>query len=394
MSFAFEGSLSSSKSLFNRALIVQSFFPKLEIKGASHSEDVFYLQNSLKKWKNGETEFYVGEGGTTFRFLLLRLSRSQGCFRLKGKTRLFERPQEELKIILQNFGIATIWTTDSVGFETAGWQKPLHHIEIDNSVSSQFASSLLLNSWDLAFDLDFSLKGSGPSDSYFFMTLALCRSMGMVVHEKLESTGLSFHIPKFQKCSVSEFYVEPDVSSLFTLAALGAVSGKVLLKNFPFESLQPDLRFLHLFEQLGIFCQRAEEGLIIQKTHHLNSCDLNIQGCPDLFPVLVALCAGSKGTFKIFGAPQLKYKESDRLNKMSELLKLCGVKHVLFADGLTLYCDGSRPSRQINFSPESDHRLFMAATVLKASGFPLKILNPESVNKSFPEFLRIAESYL
>lgn len=101
--FKFEGSIESSKSITNRALIIQSYQPEIKLQFLSDSVDVRVLQKSLIDFKEGRREFFCADSGTAFRFLVLRLSREPGTWTIRGSERLLSRPQEGLlKLLHQN----------------------------------------------------------------------------------------------------------------------------------------------------------------------------------------------------------------------------------------------------------------------------------------------------
>ncbi len=52
--FAFVGQIPASKSLLNRALLVQSFYPQFQIVGDSDAEDVKVMREALFKFSQGE----------------------------------------------------------------------------------------------------------------------------------------------------------------------------------------------------------------------------------------------------------------------------------------------------------------------------------------------------
>ena len=114
-----------------------------------------------------------------------------------------------------------------------------------------------------------------------------------------------------------------------------------------------------------------------------------MQNCPDLFPVVSALCACIEGTSHLYGALHLAYKESDRIQETAKLLEKFERKVTILKDGLII--EGRSISTKndpsaFSFNPQEDHRMAMAAGLLKKTGAPIRILNPQVVNKSFPEF--------
>ena len=124
----------------------------------------------------------------------------------------------------------------------------------------------------------------------------------------------------------------------------------------------------------------------------------NLNSCPDLFPVLATLCAFAKGPSRLDGAPHLIFKESNRIQKSAELIHLLGVKTKLLSDGMEIipgsiehFPGESRGLKMesVPFDTDHDHRLAFAASLVKSQNYPIEILHPEVVNKSFPEFWEI-----
>ena len=110
-SFNFKGEVSSSKSYYNRALILSAYKKDLQIFGQSTSRDVVFLKSAIQEVKS---EMNVGEGGTTLRFLSFLVSRKPGVWSLKGSSRLFSRPQAEIQKILGALGVEVDLKPDSL----------------------------------------------------------------------------------------------------------------------------------------------------------------------------------------------------------------------------------------------------------------------------------------
>lgn len=387
----FRGHMSASKSLFNRALIIQSYFPDLQIEGDSVCEDVEELKKALqegqfifqnKPLSKGMQNFRIGLGGTSLRFLLFRLSRLEGNFLVQCEESLARRPHEEICEILYTLGVSLEKSNQDFVIESPGWQKPQIDLSVSMKRSSQFASALVLNAWQLPFDLKFSVSEQSVSDSYFAMTLKMCASLGMEVIQD----GLDFTIPKQQSVKKFKLQVEADMSSTFTLSCFAALFGKIEIDNMPLHSLQPDVQFLKIFEAMNIPWQKEKNILRVHKSSALKPIEVNLVDSPDLFPMLAVLCAFVRGKSFLKGASQLKYKESDRLSKIQELLDKSGVKNGREADGLWIEGGGVNGHQEFVFDPSHDHRLAMAAALLMRAGVKVRILHPEVVRKSYPEF--------
>lgn len=380
-SFRFKGEIPGSKSVFNRALIVKSYFSDLDLKGFSDCDDVRFMRSGLTQlFANQIVD--CGEGGTTFRFMAVRASRIPGTHTLKGTQRLLERPQQGLYHLLQQLGVVDIKQSGrDVVMTSRGWMP--HALKVDSSESSQYASALVLNAWGLDFDLNFEIIGNKVSESYFLMTVHFLKKMGM----KILNNGNHYTIPAGQALKVWQYRVESDLSSAFTIAAAGALSGEAVLENFPYQSHQPDKAFIDILKSMHVDLKELESSLVVKAPTKLKAIHANLFQSPDLFPVLAVLCSWAEGISRLDGAPQLVAKESNRIQKVADLFKLLGVSHQILSDGMIIHGNPQQQLKsKISFDPDQDHRMVMAASLMKLKGHDISILHPEAIHKSFPEF--------
>lgn len=392
----FDGLLNSSKSLMNRALIVQNFFPGLTIAGFSESEDVHAMKRSLSSGPQFD-DLNAASAGTTLRFLVPRVSREQGLFEIHGSERLFQRPQQDLITVMDALGVQLEFHHSSVRVQSQGWKNPKSSVLVSQALSSQFLSGVLLSSWNLPFDLVLKRQGSVEqlkSESYLQMTISLLRRLGMNISEQ----GAEIIVPAGQRVKVSEYSVEADMSSAFAVAAFSGCGHDIELLNMPDQSLQPDAVFPEVLKALGIEISFEDtdtknhlQKWTLKKAGSLKAISWDLRDQPDLFPVLAVLCSRAKGKSVLFGAAHLKLKESDRIQKTSELLTALRISHHPRADGIEIEGNPSAPqvSPVIHFSPDQDHRMAMAAALAKSFGYNLRIHDPEVVQKSFPQFWKL-----
>ncbi len=377
--FQFSGNLEISKSWMNRALILQSFDSNLQIFGKSNADDVVLLQKALEQFKNSESDFYIGLGGTTFRFLALRVSRKPGQYLIRGDKKLFLRPQSEIINILQQFGVMAAFTEAGLVIKSKGWQKPLAAVKVLAHESSQFLSALALSAVDLDFDFEIAAIEKITSSGYFQMTLDLLKFAGIKLGKA------------HQKINIDRLAGEVDISSAFSLISAGVLNGSVHISNWNSGTSQPDRKFLDFFKKMNIQFQAQENIFIISKQDSFNAIQADLSNCPDLFPVLAVLCAFANGESHLMNAPQLKYKESDRIEKTFELLSRCGFSVQKKSDGLIITGDQQHTYRAkdlILFDPDGDHRMAMAAGLLMLKGFPIRLPDLNVVNKSYPQFFQ------
>lgn len=380
--FYFQGDIPGSKSIFNRALIVKSFFPVLDLHGFSNCDDVRHMREGLKIFRD-RNRIDCGEGGTTFRFMALRVSRQKGVHTLEASPRLMQRPKGGLLDLLKQLGAQAQIKGNELFVISEGWKRPRSPLFIDTSESSQYASALVLNSWLLDFDLEFELTGPKVSESYFELTLEMVKEMGM----RIKKTERGYLIPAGQRISKLEWTVEPDLSSAFTMAAAGALAGEVTINNFPEKSSQPDLIFLDVFKKMKVDFTLDGHTLTVRQSPGMNSVEINLFQSPDLFPVLAVMCSWANGTSRLYGAPHLALKESNRIQRVADLFNLLGVEHQTLDDGMIIHGNPRQSlKRGVTFNPDQDHRMVMAAALMKIKGHGLKVEDPQAINKSFPEF--------
>lgn len=387
--FEFKGGLAASKSLMNRALIVQSWYPDLSIEGLSECEDVLHMMKAINKINAGDDHFFdVGDAGTTLRFLVTRLSRQRGSFIVKGSERLFSRPQQDLVDLITQFQVVIEKDSDrSFRIASQGWVVP-KELSVNMKKSSQFASGLLLNAWDLSQDLTIKLRNRGHSGSYLQLTIDFLQALGMEIIDQKEVIV----VPKNQRIHQYNVPIEPDMSSAFSLAACAVANGSILLQNFPLQSLQPDYRFVDILREAGvtILLDEKKNCLEIEKSTLIYGLDIDLSNNPDLFPVLAVLLSRAEGESRLRGLELLRYKESNRLQKVYELLIQlgfqCQIEEADFLiEGKLLH---DYPDL-FQLNPDQDHRIAMAAAVAQKQGANIDILNPKVVNKSFPEFWQV-----
>lgn len=383
--FTFIGKLAASKSILNRLLLVKGYCPELPVNGASDCDDVRFMKEGMAQINSGQ-DIQVGRAATVLRFLAVRASRLPGRHRFIGHRRLFERPHEELIKIFNQLGVMCTFTPESLTVESSGWKLHGDTLLVPSQRSSQFASAVLLNAWDLPFDLYVSLGPRKVSEGYWRMSVQIAQQLGM----KIDFWESDFRIVKKQIPRVSEISTEIDMGSAFVLAAIAALTGQATFLDFPEHSLQPDAHFVTILEAMGVPITLAKGHLKVEKAKRLNGVSVNLKSSPDLFPVLAALCALSDGESDLFGAPHLVHKESDRLRRLAEWIQQLGRAVEVKADGLIIRGEKPVPTGKVfSFDCDHDHRLAFAAAVFKAVGFNIEILNREVVSKSFPGFWNV-----
>ena len=120
------------------------------------------------------------------------------------------------------------------------------------------------------------------------------------------------------------------------------------------------------------------------KGFHVGSAD--VPRLIDEIPVLAVLAGRAAGQSVFEGVAELRVKESDRLEKTAELLRICGREVEVIGDEiLKVHGDPNAPFTAFEYDAEDDHRMAAAAMVasLCADG-PCQIHGMECLAVSYP----------
>jgi 3-phosphoshikimate 1-carboxyvinyltransferase len=389
----------SSKSMTHRALVLGALANgKTIINTPLKSEDTVVTKKVLKDLKvklisnenwtifggqlnAPETKLYCGESGTTLRFITAVAALIDGECILTGDASLKKRPIEALIQALNQLGIKATSTKGQLPVTVKGDGKiPGGNISIPGNISSQFISALLLVS-PLA-DNPVSIEISTPleSEPYVDMTIDAMRYFG--VNPISSEDYRSFTTP-LKSYRPTTFNVEGDWSSAAFLIAIGVLSGNVIIKNLNMNSKQADRKIIKIIELMEGNLELKKNAVRASKSK-LYSIEYDLRNCPDLFPIISALCSKARGESKLTGLKRLRIKESDRLQSMIIGLKRMGVKISRERESLIIR-GGALKGASID--PYNDHRIAMSFGVLGtiADG-ETAIRNAECVSKSYPEF--------
>lgn len=385
--------LDGSKSISNRALIIQALTPNpAAIHHLSTSDDTRALQNILE---SSGPEYDTGAAGTTFRFLTAYLAAQKKSCILTGSERMKNRPIGYLVEALRHLG-ADIEYLEKEGypplkFNPANLDKN-HELTIATDVSSQFISALLLIAPTLPKGLTLHLEGDMVSRSYIELTLHIMEYYG-VTHQW---DGLKITVPP-QEYQRKEFTVEADWSAASYYYGMAALVPHV---DFEMEGLgqntfQGDGILPTLYEKFGISTQFTEKGIVLKKSKDIipTHFEHDFIQCPDIAQTMAVTC-GALGTEGLFtGLQTLSIKETDRIAALQNELGKMDVSFVKMPEKFSsqtqkeYYMVSGKVEfpEEISFPTYEDHRMAMAFAPL-AMLHPIQIEEPEVVNKSYPQF--------
>ena len=414
ISFNSEIDLPRSKSESNRALMIMHYWKTQRHKDTetqrndsatliSTSDDTVLLRkllNNINQYTEGllsvdscplTMELDCANAGTVLRFLMTAVSMIDGTFVLTGSERMKQRPVKPLVDALRSLGISIDYL-EKEGYppiKIKGGEIKGGNLEISVEQSSQFASSLLLAAPLWKNGLSLTLTGNLSSMPYIDMTVNMMKNAGVDVERNERKITVN---PSRYK--LDDFIIEPDWSAAAFWYEILALSDKtqMFFKDLKIDSMQADAVTKDVFRSLGIETITADKGVIIKKTEVREKyLTFDFTNSPDIFPAVVAACAGLQVDAEFSGLKNLSIKESDRKKAMmNELSKLDIVFEEITDDVLIMRCHDILPcfskDNPIVFDNYKDHRIAMALVPLAMKIGFIEMENPEVVSKSYPEF--------
>lgn len=377
-------SLSGSKSLSNRALIIQALSEQdFDISNLASAKDTQILKKLLNQT---EGEFDAGHAGTTFRFMTSYLAFQNGSQILTGSERMKLRPIGSLVEALNEIG-ANIEYLDQEGFPPLKVHSPKQEIENEISlkadVSSQFISSLALIAPTLEHGLTIRMEGDVVSKSYIQMTLGMMEYFGVSSDWKENSIHISH-----QKYFGKPITIEGDWSSASYLYGIVALSegSSIQIKNLFDDSLQGDSAIQEIMSNLGVKTCFEDDGIKIssEKTT-LEKFEYDFILQPDLVQTISVVNA-IKGIPSYFtGTRTLQIKETERVTALQRELSKTGISIESIKENSFQQKSKAQFEEKLSFETYDDHRMAMALSLLSFIS-PTIINDPKVVVKSYPSF--------
>jgi 3-phosphoshikimate 1-carboxyvinyltransferase len=335
-------------------------------------------------------EIFLGNSGTSYRLLLSIAALAGREFVFTGSPRMYERPVRDLVSALNRLG-AGISSVDREGYppvliKASGLKGG--RVDIPGNISSQYISSMLLAGPYSTEGVEIDVTGILVSRPYVDLTLDVMKAFGIEVgHEDYRR----FFIPPGGRYNPRVFAIEGDASSAsYFWGAAAVTGGTVITENIrPFTTVQGDIAFLDILEQMGCFVTRSDEGVMV-RGGELKGIETDMGAMPDMVPTLAAIALFAEGKTIVRNVHHLRYKESDRIKDTACELRRIGGRVEELDDGLVIR--GGHRLSGADIDPHKDHRLAMSLAIagLKVKG--IRITDEGCVDKSFPSFWSLWDS--
>lgn len=401
-----------SKSITNRALLVAALADGPSVlTGALFSDDTHYMSEALRlagvpiesdslrhefrvEGKGGPglpvESVFVGNSGTTMRFLTAYFALSQGRTILDGSPRMQERPIQELMDALNGLGAKVRAERGNgcppVVIEGCGLRGG--GAAIPGNRSSQFLSALLLSAPYARKPVIVEVIGELIHKPYLDLTADVMEAFGV----RLENDRYQqFHVAP-GRYQGRGFAIEPDASAAsYPLAAAALTGGTVTIRNLSLESRQGDIEFARLLERMGCGLESGPDGLTVHGPFNLKGLDVDMNSCSDVALTLAAVAPFCTTPTHIRNVGHIRLQETDRIHAIVTELRRAGVSVEDRPDGFSIFPAAPRPT---TFETYDDHRMAMSLALIGLRTPGCAILNPDCVNKTYPGFFEMLEELL
>ncbi|MDD1656873.1 MAG: 3-phosphoshikimate 1-carboxyvinyltransferase [Methanomicrobiales archaeon] len=330
----------------------------------------------------GPVTLDLGDSGTSLRLLSSVALLASREVTLDGSPRMRERPVGPLADALTAMG-GQVRYRGRTGFPPLTVQGVFRGgtVTVDGSISSQFASSLLLAGPCGREDLVLRIDPPPVSASYLDVTADIMAAFGVEVER--EGTTI-FRVPAGKGYRGREYRVEGDYSSASYLLALAAVAGgRVTVEGLAPRSVQGDRMFLSILASMGCNVRSEGDSVTVERAGPLHGVEAEMSSAPDTVMTVCAVAPFADSPTILTGTGHLQYKESDRIRVMAGRIRLLGGKVEVGEDRIRILPAALHGG---TVDPAGDHRIAMAFAVIGLGAGGVTVEHAETVGKSFPGF--------
>ena len=353
-----------------------------------------------------QADLFLGNAGTAMRPLTAALAMlaatQEGHFSLRGVPRMHERPIADLVDALRGLGCQIDYLGEP-GFpplQLRASSQPLNTaapLRVRGDVSSQFLTALLLALPLVSAHADVSIEVQGEliSKPYVDITLNLLARFGIQVQRE---GWERFVIPQGSHYqSPGNVHVEGDASSASYFIALGAIAATdkpIRIEGVGAASIQGDIQFVAAARAMGADVAEGPNWLEVKRGRWpLSAITLNCNHIPDAAMTLAVMALYAKGTTTLTDIASWRVKETDRIAAMATELRKLGATVVEGHDFISVTPPAPTAWKAAAIHTYDDHRMAMCFSLAAFNAFagakppvPVRILDPQCVAKTFPDY--------
>ena len=356
--------------------------------------------NGFKYKKN--LQLNAKNSGTLARLILGLLIKSPLKVKLIGDNSLSKRDFLRVTLPLEKFGAKFYYKKRGrLPLSILGSKSVKGINYFENKGSAQCKSSVMLAALSASGTTSIKAKKSRNHSELLFKYLKV------PIKIKKAKKYDFIEIKKPKKICAFNYNIPGDISSsaFFIVLAILTKNSKLLIKNI---NINPSrVGVVTILKKMGaeiyLKNKRNYKGEKISNILIRSSKNLRGINCPselntsaiDEFLIIFIAAAKAKGISYFKDISELNQKESPRLNLGSKILNMMGVKTKLTKSSIKIYGQPNLEIRKpiIIKNYLKDHRIFMMSTIAALTcGGEWKIYDKDSINTSFPSFLKIVKN--
>ena len=372
-------------------------FKKMGVKIEEEDEKISVHGVGLHGLKKPTENLYLGNSGTSMRLLAGLLSGQKFSTILTGDSSLSSRPMKRILEPLKEMGASITASTNTAPLSIEPSNK-LNGISYELPIASAQVKSCILLA-GLYADSNTQVIESYLTRDH---TEKMFKKFGIEIDESYKDSKKIIKISPPRKLNPSTLNIPGDFSSasFFIVAGLIIPNSEITLKNVGINSSRTAL--IKVLTQMGanikiknIKDDYEKTADIEIKTSNLKAIVLDEELIPNLIdelPILFIAASFARGKTIIRGVEELRTKESDRLEAMSNSLRVLGVESKSYSDGIDITGKSSLKSSVI-IDSFGDHRIAMASSIACSMLDGENIIkNVENIQTSFPNFIETCGS--
>jgi len=373
---------------------------KLGIKVRVHKGYCEIFGNGINgfKYENNLT-INAKNSGTLGRLILGLLIKSPKKIKIMGDKSLSKRDFSRVTIPLEKFGAKFYYKIkNKLPLSILGSRSVKGIKYLENKGSAQCKSSVMLAALNASGTTSIKAKKSRNHSELLFKYLK--------IPTKIKRTKKYdfIEIKQPKKIRAFNYQIPGDISSsaFFIVLTTLANNSKLLIKNVNINPSRTGV--ITILKKMGAKISlknkknyRGEEiaDIVIKSSNNLKAinCPSKLNSSAiDEFLIIFLVAAKAKGISYFKDISELNQKESPRLEWGSKILNMMGIKTELTKHSIKIY---GQPYLEIKKSIIiknylKDHRIFMMSTIAALTcGGQWKIHDKDSINSSFPDFLKI-----
>jgi 3-phosphoshikimate 1-carboxyvinyltransferase len=348
----------------------------------------FEVEGGAGAFPAAKASVFVGNSGTTARFLVPAMALGSGAFELNGNEAMQKRPIQPLLDALATLGARATSVRGNgcppIHVEASGFEGGT--VRMPGGVSSQYFSALLMVAPCTRRGITIEVDGDLVSKPYLDITAQAIAAFGARATRDAEFRRFDVRPAPYV---ATRYLVEPDASAAsYFFAAAAVTGGRVVVPGLGSRSLQGDLGFVRILERMGCVVRQTEDETEVAGPPTLSGIEVDMSNLSDTAQTLAAIAPFAKGPTRVTGIGFIRRKETDRVGAVVKELQRMGVRAEEESDGFVVHPGTPQPT---DVETYDDHRMAMsfAITGLKAKG--IRIRNPACVSKTFPAFFTALE---